>query len=102
MRDLTSLRLYANTMRQLTHTALLGTAELARFLTAYRPGDVPVVVLADEFEPGAAELRAGVDSGGLYIVNLIAAEAAWALGTLCMGRTAHEPAVSAMWESERG
>ncbi|SLE99545.1 Uncharacterised protein [Mycobacteroides abscessus subsp. massiliense] len=61
-----------------------------------------MVVLADEFEPDAAELRAGVDSGGLYIVNLIAAEAAWALGTLCMGRTAHEPAVSAMWESERG
>ncbi|WP_131833064.1 hypothetical protein [Mycobacteroides abscessus] len=71
-------------MRQLTHTALLGTAELAQCLTAYRPGDVPVVVLADEFEPDAAELRAGVDSGGLYIVNLIAAEAAWALGTLCM------------------
>lgn len=44
-----------------------------------------MVVLADELEPDAAELRAGVDSRGLYIVNLIVAEAAWPLGTLCMG-----------------
>lgn len=85
MRDLTSLRQYANTMRQLTHTALLGTAELARFLTAYRPGDVPVVVLADELEPDAAELRAGVDSRGLYLMNLIAAEVGLGAGNAVYG-----------------
>ncbi|MDM2164719.1 hypothetical protein PP352_21450 [Mycobacteroides abscessus] len=83
-----SLSVDVNKVLPLSDRVLSGPSELAGFLAKYRPGDVPVVVFADELESGGEDLFSTVDSRGLYIVNLIGAhtETAWSLGTICAGR----------------